>query len=344
VQTAFQGVAMRSDIDVKGLVDKMGFHDEIVERLSNKINGQTPPCSPTAYQTYLDGLYAELSEAELQALQELTTQGLNLLPFYAVLVSGRFPGNSDFYPNAAQGAEYAKRLTDLTRFWDVKFPNITLYSVNGKFFRNDAAMVKAASFVYKINATEAQALIDMIQQVFEDFPAIGYDFPIWSLNSASFEDYPSPDIMGDNSVLMGDGLIMFFESISLGTYGPDYMFFHEFSHQIQFAKNLPQLSEGTPDSSRYLELQADAFAAYFGRHPRGAAIPFQSMVDFVKAAYVIGDCEFDNPGHHGTPNQRAAAVAFAALQVDATRNKIRILSSGSFINRFNRALPYIIQA
>jgi hypothetical protein len=320
------------------------FHDVIVERLSSKITGRTPACAPTAYQTYLDGLFADLSDAELEALQELTSQGLNLLPFYAVLLNGRFPGNSDFYPNAAQGVEYNKRLTDLTRFWDVKFPNITLYSVNGKFFYEDAVMVKAASFVYGIDVTQAQTMIDMVQQVFADFPAIGYDFPIWSLNSASFEDFPSPEIMGDNSVLMGDGLIMFFESIGLGTYGPDYMFFHEFSHQIQFVKNLPQLSEGTPDSSRYLELQADAFAAYFGRHPRGAAIPLQSMIDFVKAAYVIGDCQFDNPGHHGTPNQRAAAVAFAALQVDAARNKNKILSSGSFINRFNRALPYIIQA
>jgi thiol:disulfide interchange protein len=65
-----------------------------------------------------------------------------------------------------------------------------------------------------------------------------------------------------------------------------------------------------------------------------------NMVDFAKAAYGIGDCQVDDIGHHGTPNQRAAAVAFVALQIDSARNKNQILS---FISRFNRVYPYIIQ-
>jgi hypothetical protein len=51
----------------------------------------------------------------------------------------------------------------------------------------------------------------------------------------------------------------------------------------------------------------------------------------------------DDPGHPGTPNQRAAAVAFGALQYDPARNKKNILSSASLINRFDRAYPYIIK-
>jgi hypothetical protein len=137
---------------------------------------------------------------------------------------------------------------------------------------------------------------------------------------------------------------MFLESIGLGTNGPDYVFFHEYAHHIQFAKELPQLNEWTVDATRYIELMADAFAAYFGRHTLGAAIPLASMADFVKAAYGIGDCYVDSVGHHGTPNQRAAAVAFAALQFDTAKNKTQILSSASLIDRFNEAYPYIIKA
>jgi hypothetical protein len=94
---------------------------------------------------------------------------------------------------------------------------------------------------------------------------------------------------------------------------PTYVFFHEHAHHIQFAKDLPQLAEWTVHASRYIELMVDAFAACFGCHTLGAAIPLQSRADFVKAAYGIVDCYVDSVGRHGTPNQRAAAVAFALL-------------------------------
>jgi hypothetical protein len=140
---------------------------------------------------------------------------------------------------------------------------------------------------------------------------------------------------------MVDGLTMFLESIGRGTNGPDCVFFHEYAHHIQFAKDLPQLAEWTVHASRYIEPMADAFAAYFGRHSHGSAIPLQSRADFVKDAYGIRDCYVDSVGHHVTPNQRAAAVAFAALQFDTAKNKTRILSSASLIDRFNGAYPYI---
>jgi hypothetical protein len=74
---------------------------------------------------------------------------VGLLPFYAILVIGRFPGNSDFYPKTAQRAKFTERLTDMTCFGVVSVPNIAVYSVNGSFFRDDAIMVKAASFAYR---------------------------------------------------------------------------------------------------------------------------------------------------------------------------------------------------
>jgi hypothetical protein len=151
----------------------------------------------------------------------------------------------------------------------------------------------------------------MIQQIFEEFP--GYDLPVWSLNAAAITDQPSPEIIRDNNNRMGGALIMFLDSIGLGTNGPDYVLFHEYTPHIQFVKNLPQYFEATQDASRHT---AGAFPAYFGRHARGAAIPVQNMLDFVKAASGFGNCKVDDPGHPGTPNLRVAAVAFAALQYD----------------------------
>jgi hypothetical protein len=86
----------------------------------------------------------------------------------------------------------------------VNVPNITVYAVSGKFLADGPLMVKTVSFFYGINATEAQTLVGTVQQVFEEFPVIGYDIPVWSLNVAAVTDQPDPEIMGDNSILMGD--------------------------------------------------------------------------------------------------------------------------------------------
>jgi hypothetical protein len=147
--------------------------DVIVQQLSSKITGQTPSCSPVKRDVYVDGLFAELSEA--QAARELVAQEVDFLAFLAGALTGGFSGTNDFYPNAVQGAKYTQRLTDLRRFWDVNVPNITVYAVSGKFLADGPLMVKTVSFFYGINATEAQNLVGTVQQVFEEFPVIGYD-------------------------------------------------------------------------------------------------------------------------------------------------------------------------
>jgi hypothetical protein len=114
----------------------------------------------------------------------------------------------------------------------------------------------------------------MIQQVFKDFPATGYDFPLRSLNSASFQDFPSPEIMGDNSVLllMSDGLIMLFESTGLGT---------------------------------------DALVAYIALHPCGAAILLQTWSTLPRLLSASVTARWTIPAIMVPPNHRAAAFAFA---------------------------------
>lgn len=52
---------------------------------------------------------------------------------------------------------------------------------------------------------------------------------------------------------------------------------------------------------------ADAMSASFLTHKRGAAMNRKRVEQFLEVFFQIGDCAFDNPGHHGTPNQRMAA-------------------------------------
>jgi hypothetical protein len=51
---------------------------------------------------YVDGLFAELSEA--QAARELVAQEVDFLAFLAVALTGGFSGTNDFYPTRFRGS------------------------------------------------------------------------------------------------------------------------------------------------------------------------------------------------------------------------------------------------
>ena len=133
---------------------------------------------------------------------------------------------------------------------------------------------------------------------------------------------------------MGDGLTQFFESVGLQDIGPDYVLGHEMAHHIQYESGLlggPQ----TPESTREGELMADYLAAYFSAHPKGGVFTdIEGLYKGAAAAFNVGDCGFDSPGHHGTPNQRENAVLFAVDLIDSTADDDRILSSAEVITAF----------
>jgi len=140
---------------------------------------------------------------------------------------------------------------------------------------------------------------------------------------------------------MGDGLTQFLtEYMGFGNAGPEYVLFHEFGHHVQFGNDVP--FPNSPESTRYTELMADALAAYYGHHPRGATFQNKRIIDMMESAYGGGDCEFGAVGHHGTPNQRARAVEFATTLIDESKAKGHILTSLGFIELFNAEFESII--
>ena len=48
-------------------------------------------------------------------------------------------------------------------------------------------------------------------------------------------------------------------------------------------------------------------AAYYGTHKKGLALNKKRVADALLSFYTVGDCQFDSPGHHGTPLQRERA-------------------------------------
>jgi predicted metalloprotease len=61
-------------------------------------------------------------------------------------------------------------------------------------------------------------------------------------------------------------------------------------------------------STARLELHADCLAgAWAGNAAERGVVDSEDLEEAEVTAWLVGDYAFDDPGHHGTPHQRAAA-------------------------------------
>lgn len=92
-----------------------------------------------------------------------------------------------------------------------------------------------------------------------------------------------------------------------GDFAVAYLVAHEYAHQIQ-----DELGVFGPDGPRVptmnVELQADCYAGAWAKSADRAHRLEEGDVDeALNAALAVGDFNADDPGHHGTPQQRAEA-------------------------------------
>jgi hypothetical protein len=78
---------------------------------------------------------------------------------------------------------------------------------------------------------------------------------------------------------------------------------HEWAHQIQFDNGWMVQTEPTVRST---ELEADAFSGFYMALAKGWAWAY--INDYFTTLASIGDYDFTNPSHHGTPQERVAAA------------------------------------
>jgi hypothetical protein len=112
----------------------------------------------------------------------------------------------------------------------------------------------------------------------------------------------------DGTVLMGQGLL---NRLMRQPEAPDAcvaaVCAHEFGHILQYKRGLhTQLKIGQQTSKR-IELQADFFAGYFAGVRKRERPNFPAAV-FAMTQYTFGDNMIDDPRHHGSPQERGAAV------------------------------------
>ena len=103
------------------------------------------------------------------------------------------------------------------------------------------------------------------------------------------------------------------ESLQIADVGPRAVLGHEFGHHT-----------------------------YFTTHSRGLALHAKRVLQGERTFYEVGDCSFDSPGHHGTPNQRLRAAQWGADLAASAHKQGHILPSLTVANRFDAALPALV--
>lgn len=89
-----------------------------------------------------------------------------------------------------------------------------------------------------------------------------------------------------------------------GDFAVAYIVAHEYGHQIQ--NELGLFERGLPTVA--YELQADCFAGSWAKHVYDEQrLDETDVQEALDAALAVGDFNRDDPGHHGTPEQRRGA-------------------------------------
>ena len=315
------------------------------QAINEFIDGSQYQCDPTDFNAWIGD---ELSRIEnFDAFIAIADLGVLDWPiYYSMLVDQN--GNDEYIGLDGQYTRILnRRHKDAKRFWNMpKRKNILLQGIHGDVVADDEKMVPLVQMLYGVDAGTAQWLVDDVQNILESDAGMGYDFSLLSLNAFAvtfrYEPEGSPFAGLPDKIIMGDGIMKALEDIGLDSSAVDGVHAHEFGHHVQYDLGLLESREETPENTRRMELMADAFGAYFSAHPRGSGFRADRIAEIFEPSYLIGDCQFDSPGHHGTPNQRFASATWGANQARKGFLNGWILPSPLMLALFDKYLPIIL--
>jgi hypothetical protein len=311
--------------------------------------GVTPSeCGPTLLDDYVDQLFAEMTDEEFAFLVQHQVTLFNV-PTYDALFFGT-TGDPD-YALESHANQIQHTFRDLRRFWDIESADIELMAMHSDDLLDANRIAKTLTTMVEAGQiapmTPAQiqneaTTVAQFMQTHGDF----YNNPLWTFNAFAFsgEDETNP-IMASlpDKLIVGDGILEAYDAIGLGDVGPRVIMAHEFGHHVQYELGVFDTGPTDPaEATRRTELMADAMAAYFGTHKRGLALNKKRVADALLSFYTVGDCQFDDPNHHGTPLQRERAADWGADLAAAAKPRSYILPPATFVELFDAALPQIV--
>ncbi len=314
--------------------------------LDKAINPEDYECgSPTFLDEYIGSILQDFTAEDLDLMF-----GWNVIPLIEAIEYDFTQGDDEFGINGEYTTSLQRSFIGLKRFWDIP-KDILLVDMKGTTFENVEAVSQIFQDFFIVGFDDngapifapkdlADSFANFLKAAFSTPVFQNYNHPLFTFNAVAVQGNPATGF--PNKIVMGDGLMEAYRANGFRTIADNFILAHEYGHQIQYANGYIPGGPQTPEGTRFVELMADAYAAYYMAHGRGEFLQPAVITQFVKTSFSIGDCAFASPGHHGTHNQRAAAAAFGGKLAKRTGFIDTKLSSAEFYELFLEEYPNLI--
>jgi len=316
-----------NNLDLSTIPD-YSYYQRLVERA---INPDDYECGPTFIDDYVNHSVENWTNNDFLFYSYFGGIAFDYAYVFDNTNGGQYYGSDSQFTNATN-----RTFKDLLRFWNIP-TDILLRDAHGIIY-DDEAKVKAILLLYGYPEDDATYAAGLIKTVFGSSTFMHYRHPLLTFNA--FAAPADPYFGTVKKIVMGDGIQEAYDDLGFGDVAPQAILAHEYGHHVQFAKDVE--FEYTPEGTRRTELMADALATYYLTHKLGATMNWKRVKQFLVVFYGIGDCAFNNPNHHGTPNQRMKASTYGYKLANDAKLKGKILTSEEFIVLFDAELPNII--
>ena len=329
---------------LKAVKLRLGIEDGELRAVADQvIDPDQYRCDQTELTSWLQ---TSIKDISLNDLIVLVFSGALDVPTYDTLLFSKKSDPQTYGQRGEFTRPLVRTFADLKGFWDIRSRDIQLAAMHGTTLLNPAKIARTVKYTLGMteeNATEfGKLLAEFVDQPqFQHGRAPILTFNAFAYSALGQEEFPGLGVLPDK-IVMGDGVLEGFAAIGLGDVAPQAILAHEFGHHIQYERDLFASPLTGPEATRRTELMADAFAAYYLTHKRGANLNWKRTEHFIQTFANVGDCGFTDPNHHGTPNQRTKAAEWGNLVALATERHGRVLPTKVFARLFERKLPELV--
>ena len=303
------------------------------------------PCTDPPLRKWLNDEYLIWGEVPTLITASLELSMSDLANLHTLYFENS-PENQYYGVNGEYTDQINQSFKDVKSFWDIEAENIITVAAHGSMLQDRNKVVKMYTKIYGYSNEKANKYADSLATLFKIYPKfLKGEHPAFTFNQIAVPDTTFPNVgQIPAKIVIGDGLLQGLDEIGYGKIAPQAILAHEFGHHIQY--DLGILQPGmklNPKISRRAELMADAYAAYFLAHNKGAAMQLNDLQKVAEVLLNTGDCNFTVDSHHGTPSQRKAATEWGYNLARNADKKDHIIGSREFASLFDADLSELVK-
>ncbi|MFM6850339.1 MAG: hypothetical protein ACKOVB_14705 [Terrabacter sp.] len=324
-------------------LDRFGIERSAAqEALERAIDPTQHQCAPTKLDAYVGGVLAGVDPTIFRMLAGVAA--FDYATYDAILFGSQ--GAPAYALPKAYVNELSQSFRAAQKFWDTDGSDIRLMAMHGDVMTDPARISQVLQIVFGVPRPDADAIAGAVVELVAVDPGLqGGQSPIFTLNAFAFSAAGETDpVLAriPDKLVFGDGMLDALQAIGVGDVGPRAVLGHEYAHHVQYDAGLTASPLTGPEATRRTELMADAFGTYFVTHKRGLALNAARVLEAEQSFFQVGDCNFDKPGHHGTPNQRLAASTWGWSVAKAAQKQGHVLPSRTLDAQFEAKLPELV--